>query len=102
MRIHRWLLLTALLGLSAPAFAAEIPSGLDRRFRSVDAGAALQGAGIPDAAARAQALDQVELAELSQADLRQQGGETIITIMVIIAVVAMVFLYFQHVENMAH
>ena len=70
------LLALSVFGLAVPVFAAEIPADLDSRGDVVDAGSALQTAGLSSEAAqeRAGTLDAVETAELSRVDRVQAGG----------------------------
>ncbi len=99
MKMHLWL--PVLLVLVLPAFGAEIPTDLDQQAK-VDAGSALRQAGLPadEACVKAETLDRTELAELSQSDLDQKGGDAIITVVVIAAIVALVYIFFQHTERM--
>jgi hypothetical protein len=96
-------LLLAILATTR-TFGAEIPSHLDASpVDPAQAAALLEQAGLSqdEAVARAESLDQTELAQLSRSDLDQQGGEPIVTIAIILAVLALAYMYFRHQEAMS-
>ena len=85
----------ALLALTflGPAFltaasAAEIPSGLDQRIQD-PAQPVLPGEG---AGTKADALDDVERAELARSDPSQRGGGVISTIVIVAAILILIVL----------
>ncbi len=105
IRRSTWWTTALLVTLAATrAFGAEIPTHLEAAPVSHDQAATLlQQAGLShdEAVARAESLDQAELAQLSRTDLDQQGGEPFVTIAIILGILALAYMYFRHQEAMS-
>ncbi len=93
--------LVALTTLGVPllqgAFAAEIPPGLDQRGQvpvKAEGVAILEEKRLPaeDAGTKADALDQVELAELARSDPSQKGGGVISTVVIVAGILILLLL----------